>query len=145
MQAVNKTDFVLKYWACNQKTFKAEEVSWNQCTSINISSKTQKMACREKIWTFFSQILLKTTFRTKSLTQTLTQSGLFFLSKGTFFDFQKRVGETPSFTQRLRSQVLVLTISNLFRYELKTMDFLALYLLLFNRLACNVLPKIQKL
>ena len=53
MQAVNKTDFVLKYWACNQKTFKAEEVSWNLCTSINISSKTQKNGLQGKNLDFF--------------------------------------------------------------------------------------------
>ena len=71
----------------NQEFFKAWEVSWNQGTSINISSKThEKRPCWEKD-------TVKTTLRMKNLTQRWTQSRPFFQNQGTFFDFLKRTGE----------------------------------------------------
>ena len=73
----------------NQKFFKAEEVSWNQGTSINISSKThERKTLLGKILEFFLQDTVKTTFRIKNLIQRWTQSGLFF--QGHFFRFFKK-------------------------------------------------------
>ena len=52
----------------NQKFFRAGEVSWNKDTSMNILPKThEKKAQREKLWSFFSQILSKLRFEQKRL------------------------------------------------------------------------------
>ena len=54
--------------AINQKFFRAGEVSWNKDTSMNILPKThEKRAQREKLWSFFSQILSKLRFEQKHL------------------------------------------------------------------------------
>ena len=52
----------------NQKFFRAGEVSWNKDISMNILPKThEKKAQREKLWSFFSQILSKLRFEQKHL------------------------------------------------------------------------------
>ena len=52
----------------NQKFFRAGEVSWNKDISMNILPKThEKKAQREKLWSFFSQILSKLRFEQKYL------------------------------------------------------------------------------
>ena len=43
---------------------------------------------------FFFLDTLKTTSSMEKITQRWIQSGLFFQNQGTFFDFQKRAGET---------------------------------------------------
>ena len=88
--------------ARNQKFFKAEEVLWNQGTSITISSKThERKALLGNLVEFFLQDTVKTTFQMKNLTQRWTQSGPFFQNQGTFFDFLKRTGEELCFSLSL--------------------------------------------
>ena len=75
----------------NQKFYKAGEVSWNQDTSINISSKTHgRKALPGKILEFFFQDTVKTTFRLKNLTQRWTQLEFFFAKLVHFFRFSKK-------------------------------------------------------
>ena len=77
--------------ALKQEFFKIGEVSWNWGTSINISSKTLKRtALLGKILEYFLQDTVKTTLRTKNLTQRWTQRRPFFQNQGTFFDFLKK-------------------------------------------------------
>ena len=78
----------LLFQASNQKSFKAGEVSRNLGTSVNISSKTlAEKALQEKFLELFLLDTLKTEYK-------WIQSGSFFPNQGTFFDFQKWVGET---------------------------------------------------
>ena len=76
--------------ARNQKFFKAEEVLWNQGTSITISSKThERKDLLGNLVEFFLQDTVKTTFRMKNLTQRWTQSGPFFKFRA-LFGFSKK-------------------------------------------------------
>ena len=64
--------------ARNQKFFKAGKVSWNQGTSINISSKTHEhKASQAKFSEFFLLDTVKITFRMKNLIQRWTDLGHF--------------------------------------------------------------------
>ena len=68
----------------NQKFFKTDEVSLNQGTLINISSKTHEIkTLLGKILEFFLQDTIKTTFRIKDLIQRWAQLRPF--SQGHFF------------------------------------------------------------
>ena len=79
MQPVNKTDFVLKYRACNQKIFNAGEILWNWGTSINISSKTHtKKGSQGKIEQFFFLDTVKNYISNKKFNQKMDTIRPFF-------------------------------------------------------------------
>ena len=81
------------FQANNQTFFRAGEVLWNQDTSINFVKKARKKDPAGENLEFFLLDTPKTTFWMKDSTQGWTQLGPFFQNQGTFFDFQKRVGE----------------------------------------------------
>ena len=82
-------------YACNQKFFRAGEVSWNQGTSINISSKTkEKRPHREMFYSprYPYKYILNGQFNSK-----MNTIRAFFPKSGHFFQFLKveRGGLTP--------------------------------------------------
>ena len=92
--------FLMQLW--KKKYFKVGKVSWNQGTSINISSKTHnRKALLGKISEFLLKDTVKNTFPMKNSTQRWTQSGPFYQNQGTFFDFLKRTGEELCFSLSL--------------------------------------------
>ena len=83
--------------AHNQKFFSSGEVSWNEGTSINISSKTQeRKAPQGNVLEFFLLDTIKSTLWMKNLTQRWTHAvAFFFQNQGTFLDLKKRQGRPP--------------------------------------------------
>ena len=70
-----------------------EGVLWNQHTLTNFSSKRPR---RAKFWRFFFWILLKLHFEWKIQPKDGHNYRLFSQNQGTFFDFQKGQGLSPS-------------------------------------------------
>ena len=93
--------------ARNQKFFKAEEVLWNQGTSITISSKThERKALLGNLVEFFLQDTDKTTFRMKNLTQKMDTIRIFFQIQH-FLVFLKRTGQELCFSLSFAIQYFV--------------------------------------
>ena len=84
------------YEACNQEFLRAEEVSWNKGTSINIELQHQKeKQRREKISVFFYLETLKNfILNEKFCTQKTTIRAFFLQIRALFSNFRKRAGET---------------------------------------------------
>ena len=81
----------------NQDFFRAGEFSWNQGTSINISSAThERKALQEKNMDFFLLETLKITFKIRNLTQNGHNQDIFFPKLGECFPiFEKGQGRPP--------------------------------------------------
>ena len=76
---------------CNQEFFRAGEVSWNNDTSINISSVTlERKVLQGKISEFFFLCTLKKAFQMGNLTHRRSQSRHIFSKSGHFFEFSKK-------------------------------------------------------
>ena len=106
------------YQVCNQESFRAGEVSWNEGTSISILSTThQRKAPQGKILAFFLLDTLKTGFQTRRLTRAWTHK-IFSKIRPLFFRFseRRRRGITPH-TAPLPSMCVPAYSSKIFYHE----------------------------